>query len=650
MESSVLAGLVASLWALDPMGATYLPLFDEPPLPAPKKVAVRRPGCPSRDEIQDEILRRTHDMRAAGRKSALWWVATGVGKSRTAARYIKHLNEQGKRCLFLVHRDILVSQASGEFGDNGIKHAVEQADRRAASLASGRDGLLCVVGSKDSMQGSRLEEWPKDAFDTIIIDEGHLATSKTWSNVLEWFDYKFLLVLTATPYRMDGTQLYGPKDSLLGSGGWRKPWPLEGLRPTEKIHDVVAFKYSLATAIRNGHLADIIAVPVDLTLDIRGIRVSKGKGGDFNRGDLDDRISELADELANKTRQHLDRLGIKKAVAFCPDVGSSKTMADALNAVGVSAKAVWTGSKKHPLSAWEKKAILDQYDDGQFQVIVSCEVLTTGWDSPETQAVIMYRPTKSQSLALQMVGRGTRILPGKEKMYVIGFNWECDDGGVIGTLDMLMEPDPTPQMVQAVKEFRPKQDYSAVEVMEKLRENAERLEEEERQRKERDRIRLSVKKKDIKHHYRQFSVFNSGDVLGLAQPIAPDKKGAKHNPPTEHQVQLLKEYGLGGMGGLNRDSAQVIIDACLEREFTRKASPGAVAKLAKNGVPIEEARQMTAEQAAARLARNPVRERMRRWLKHALGKSDSQIDRMTHREACIEYGRWKAGQTANRGY
>jgi superfamily II DNA or RNA helicase len=601
-------------------------------------------GPPTRDEVQDEMIRCANLMRASGRKAGIWQVATGVGKTFAAGRYMKDgARQHGRRYLFLVHRDILAQQSAEEFKDLGLNFAVEQADRRAVDLIGSLSDVEVVIGSKDSMQGSRLASWPKDFFTDIVMDECHLGASRTFGNVLEHFDYQFLLGLSATPYRLDGTQLFGPAKSLFGDGGFRRPYELEGLDPTARVHEAIAFKYTLPSAIRNGHLAEIIAVPAQTTIDLRDVRISKGKNADFNRGDLDDRISAMVEPLANTIRQHLDRLGIRKAVAFAPDVGSSKALADALCQVGVPARAVWTGSKDHPLPESLKRATLNQYKHGMFRVIVSCEVLTTGWNDPATEAVIMARPTRSLGLFLQMVGRGTRILDGKPKCHVIGFEWQGAEG-VCGTLDLFLEDEPNPKVRQAAAKHRtPKgEDFDPQAELEKIKERVAADEERERRAMEAARLRVTVKKQDIKHKYREFSVYNAGDILGV-QPIV-DRKRAKAEPPSQRQLEILKDYGIKRATGLDRDGAQALIDQCLDRTFRRQATPEQVRKLLEKGVAPEQARGLSHDEAAKRLASQPPSDGLRKWLARQMGWATGQIDTITHSDAVAMFRRWKATQ------
>jgi hypothetical protein len=160
---------------------------------------------PSRDEIQGVMIDHLEEIRRAGRRTAILQSATGTGKTVVAAKWILKGRERAARTLFLAHRDILINQASRQFAGRGITFAVEQAERSAAEAMSMFGGIEVVVGSKDSMQGARLQKWHPDRFTDIIIDEcfptGTLVDGKQieslrtgqmvrsynhWSNEVEW--------------------------------------------------------------------------------------------------------------------------------------------------------------------------------------------------------------------------------------------------------------------------------------------------------------------------------------------------------------------------------------------------------------------------------------------------------------------------------
>jgi superfamily II DNA or RNA helicase len=586
----------------------------------------------TRDEIQAEMIDAIEAVRLSGRPSTILQSSTGTGKTHVAAKWIIKGRERGARFLFLAHRDILINQAAERFRDFGISYVVEQAGRKALGIF--RSPLLrteVVIGSKDSLQRDRLDAWPRDAFTDIITDECHLASARTYANVYEHFTgARFHLGLSATPFRADGTPLYGTPGSLFGDGAKRAAMELEGLPLGTEVHDAVAFKYPLPAAIKNGHLADVVFVPCNVGIDVRGIRtVGRGRTKDFNTGDLSDRLSPMISSLANVTRHHLDRLNIRKAVGFAPDVKAAQALAAGLRQVGVPAEAVWTGSRANPLTDAEKASILRRYEEGATRVLVSVDLLTTGWDSPRTQAVILYRMTMSLGLAMQMIGRCTRILPGKATCYALGFEWEGAEGAV-GTLDVMMEdePDPKVRAKAQAKARAKKSDYSVMDLLDEAREEAKREAEAEAKK---AAVRVKAKRQDVKHRYKEFRPWNVGEIVGVE--VLPDRKAAKLDPPTPQQVQVLAEYGIRSVSGLDRSTCEKILNECMDRDLYRKADPVTLRKLLAAGVDLATARSFTAAEAAKVLAQHDRPSgRLWGWLRMQ-GYRDEVIERMSRSEA-----------------
>jgi superfamily II DNA or RNA helicase len=588
------------------------------------------------------MLRAIEDVRTAGRKSTILQAATGTGKTRTAAKWIKMGRKRKARFLFLAHRDILINQASSTFLSQGINFAVEQSDRNALRLFEDgtNPGVDVVIGSKDTMQGDRLARWPRDAFTDIITDEVHLATAKTYSNIYNHFDWGFHLGLSATPYRADGTLLCGPDDSLFGSGPMRCPMPWEELDERVRVHSAIAFKYTLPVAIGNGHLCDMIAVQCRTGIDVRGIRTTGvGHNKDFNLTDMSARISPLVADLAKEIRKQLDRLGVKKAVLFGPDVNACKAMSAALNAVGVHSVAVWSGSKKNPLTEDAQRAAMAEYEEGDARVICSCDMLRVGWDDEPTQAAIMLRLTMSHALFNQMIGRTTRIMRGKEKCYVIGFEWDGVDGA-ISTVDMFLEDEPDLSVRKKLK-AKAKKAGTDFSVFDLLRESKREVDEERKAPIDPGELRIVVPPGDVSHTYKEFRPWNIGEILGVE--VSVDRKLAKMDPPTPGQIEVLKSYGIRSVAGLSRAECDRIATECMDREFGGKASPEQILKLASKGYDPAEARLLDQHEAAQVIHRENLKisGRLKGWLKY-MGYTAGQIEGFPKARAVQMYKDWAA--------
>ncbi|OYD06104.1 DEAD/DEAH box helicase, partial [Paludifilum halophilum] len=170
------------------------------------------------------------------------------------------------------------------------------------------------------------------------------------------------------------------------------------------------YQYQLLQAIRDGYLSDLKTERVDLNLDLDEIHTV---AGDFNQGELDDALlqAEVAQAVAEAYVEHASD---RKGIVFTVSVDQAKRTAAALRAQGVAAE--WVAGE---ISMEERRAILQRLKTGETQVVCNCMVLTEGFDEPTVDCVIVARPTKSQSLYIQMIGRGTRKAPGKKDCLVL---------------------------------------------------------------------------------------------------------------------------------------------------------------------------------------------------------------------------------------
>lgn len=100
--------------------------------------------------------------------------------------------------------------------------------------------------------------------------------------------------------------------------------------------------------------------------------------------------------------------GDRQGIIFCPGVKTAHVTAAKLNALKPHSAAVVDGKTPKP----ERERIIHQFRAGRIQYLSNCQVATEGFDAPSASVIVMARPTKSQSLYAQMVGRGTRTLPG----------------------------------------------------------------------------------------------------------------------------------------------------------------------------------------------------------------------------------------------
>lgn len=320
-----------------------------------------------------------------GVKRTLLVLPTGCGKTIVFAKVAEDCVRRGNRVLIMAHRGELLDQATKKIGKaTGLGCATEKAEE--SCLGS---WFRIVVGSVQSlMREKRLKQFTADYFDTIIIDEAHHCLSDSYQKILNYFKDANVLGVTATPDRGD-------------------------MRNLGECFDSLAYEYTLPKAIKAGFLSPIKALTLPLQLDLSGVGV---QAGDFKSGDiataLDPYLHQIADEMVKYCKD-------RKTVVFLPLVKTSQKFRDILNEKGFRAAEVNGDSK-------DRKEVLEAYERGEYNVLCNSMLLTEGWDCPSVDCIVVLRPTKIRSLYSQMVGRGTRLFPGKDHLLLLDFLWHTE--------------------------------------------------------------------------------------------------------------------------------------------------------------------------------------------------------------------------------
>ncbi len=347
---------------------------------------------------QQQARDRIHAEWEAGRTRTLLVLPTGTGKTIVFASVAADQVRAGDRVLILAHRGELLEQAADKLQrSTGLVSAVEKAESTCLD-----SWFRVVVGSVQTLQRTaRLERFPQDYFGTIIIDEAHHAITDGYRRILDYFDHAKVLGVTATPDRGD-------------------------MRNLGEVFDSLAFEYKLTDAIKEGYLCKIMAQTIPLKLDITSVTMS---GGDYAVGDLgtalDPYLEQIAAEMAQRCRD-------RKTVVFLPLIKTSQKFRDLLNAHGFRAAEVNGQSD-------DRKQVLTDFEADKYNVLCNSMLLTEGWDCPSVDCVVVLRPTKVRSLYSQMVGRGTRLSPGKTDLLLLDFLWMTDKHELCRPADLVCE-------------------------------------------------------------------------------------------------------------------------------------------------------------------------------------------------------------------
>ena len=347
---------------------------------------------------QQQARDRIHAEWDAGHTRTLLVLPTGTGKTIVFASVAADQVRAGDRVLILAHRGELLEQAADKLQrSTGLVSAVEKAESTCLD-----SWFRVVVGSVQTLQRTaRLERFPQDYFGTIIIDEAHHAITDGYRRILDYFSGAKVLGVTATPDRGD-------------------------MRNLGEVFDSLAFEYKLTDAIKEGYLCKIMAQTIPLQLDITSVTMS---GGDYAVGDLgtalDPYLEQIAAEMANRCKE-------RKTVVFLPLIKTSQKFRDLLNTHGFRAAEVNGQSD-------DRRQVLADFDAGKYNVLCNSMLLTEGWDCPSVDCVVVLRPTKVRSLYSQMVGRGTRLSPGKTDLLLLDFLWMTDKHELCRPADLVCE-------------------------------------------------------------------------------------------------------------------------------------------------------------------------------------------------------------------
>src|SRR5690625_1789600 len=334
---------------------------------------------------QQEARKAIQDEWKSGVKNTLLVLPTGTGKTIVFSKVIEDRVKLGERVLVLAHRAELLDQAADKLEQaTGLKTATEKAEQTALN-----SWYRVVVGSVQTlMREKRLNQFDKDFFDCIIIDEAHHTIADSYLRILDYFDEANVLGVTATPDRGDMKNL--------GS-----------------VYESLAYEYSLPQAIKEGYLSPIKALTIPLELDISKVGQS---AGDFAVGQLGTALDPYLESIAEEMMKVASD---RKIVVFTPLVKTSQKFVEILNKKGFRAAEVNGESK-------DRTEILEDFENDKYNVLCNSMLLTEGWDCPSVDCIVVLRPTRVRSLYSQMVGRGTRLFEGKEELLLLDFLWHTD--------------------------------------------------------------------------------------------------------------------------------------------------------------------------------------------------------------------------------
>jgi len=368
---------------------------------------------------QRDAIDRVRQVWDLGVRNAMVVAATGLGKTVIFSHLIREvLRERATDsvALVLAHRTELIDQAREKYlaVDPEESVGVFQGERNEAwarvICASVQSCYPDKVGPDGEVtRKGRSRDLPLSRVAVVVIDECHHAVAPTYLRLLEEVlaanPAALVLGVSATPYRTDGSGL-----GLL----WN--CTLEQLQAgtVKEPTGAVAHRMGIAEGIEGGWLVPFADTSrrVLLDVDLSTVSISRATNDYVEKSLAEVMNTEgVLREMVARWKQHAGcgapgaPIGGRQTAAFCAGVSMAENLAAAFNAADVPA--AWLSGKTHKR---ERRQIIRRFQAGEIRVLCNCQVLTEGWDAPPTSCIMVGRPTRSQTMFVQMVGRGLRIL------------------------------------------------------------------------------------------------------------------------------------------------------------------------------------------------------------------------------------------------
>jgi ATP-dependent helicase IRC3 len=328
---------------------------------------------------------------------------TGGGKTVVAANMPTHHGIDG-RILFMVHREELVDQTVRAFQkwNPGWQVGVEMAQRYSTPSDRVVVASVPTIGRSESKRLDRLCT-EGEPFELVQCDEAHHAVADSYKNVFR------RLGLLPEPGREDLRRLGN------GTGTDTRRYPLlVGITATPnrgdgkamaEVFDEIVYQFSMRDAIQEGWLVDLMGYKVRTDTNLTKVKIT---AGDYNLSALANAIN-TPQRNAMVVKAWIDHAWPRQTIGFAADVQHAKDLARAFQQNSIPAEAIWADDP-------QRADKLRKHRNKELNVLMNCGILTEGYDDWRVEAIIMARPTSSQLLFVQMVGRGARLPEGIDNL------------------------------------------------------------------------------------------------------------------------------------------------------------------------------------------------------------------------------------------
>lgn len=334
---------------------------------------------------QIEALYELKKRREEGYDKGLVVAATGIGKTYLAAFDSKDYN----RILFVAHREEIINQAAVSF--KNVRPDKSIGFFYSNNKDNTSDFIFATVQTLGKPEYLNDKYFAKDAFDYIVIDEFHHAAAGNYKNIIDYFQPKFMLGLTATPERLDNKDVFALCDNN------------------------VAYEVRLKSAINKGWLVPFRYYGIyDELVNYETIDYKNGK---YDNNQLEKAL--MINKRADLIIGHYSKYKSERALGFCSSRKHAEFMAEYFCSKGVKACAVVSeGSSDFSV---DRNEAVNKLGKGEIKVIFSVDMFNEGLDIPSIDLVMFLRPTQSPTVFLQQLGRGLRKYKEKRYLNVLDF-------------------------------------------------------------------------------------------------------------------------------------------------------------------------------------------------------------------------------------
>lgn len=353
-----------------------------------RKIKLENPTVSQRmitpNSMQIEALENLQKLRADGKNKALIISATGTGKTYLSAFDASAFNP--KKLLFVVHRLTIAKDSLNTF------ESIFGKDKTMGLYSGNQRDLDCdfVFSTIQTIsKANHLDNFSKDHFDYIIIDETHRSGADSYLRLIEHFEPKFLLGMTATPERTDGNDIFRLFD-----------------------HNI-AYEIRLSKAMEEEMLSSFHYFGVaDLSVD----NIQVDTKSDFRYLVANERVERIIEQAKFYGSDN----GITRGLIFCSRKKEAEELAVLFNSKGIKSIALTGDNSEEERAKAIEKLETDNLSE-KLDYIFTVDIFNEGIDIPKINQIIMLRPTESAIIFIQQLGRGLRKVDGKGYLTVIDF-------------------------------------------------------------------------------------------------------------------------------------------------------------------------------------------------------------------------------------